>query len=367
MRQFVMCLTLTLIVLLSPLSAHAAEEQVAAHGILDRWNESLSMLRHCAFEEEVLTTSPVLDKALKAWHCRTLRVHRDRSGRVEAVIRSWRPSLTPDVDKDSTKTALRHVIVDLDAHPYAVMSLTSSRRLQGELRELQVAKDPETHKGTSLSELDGYLVNLDQVAPAILLSEESKPTLLEHMELVGDARCYVVEAESAYGHIKVWIDPSCGHGLRRAEFRAREGDKINDRYTYPTSFPLMLKQGKGARPYKVIGLLKSLDNTTFERVGDQWVPSSARVLTVYTLPDGREVESVKEIRRWNIDLDPDFEKLGAFKMEIPEGIPVFSAGMGGVRHVWRDGKPVPLVDGEDVSALDKAIGSLQRPSTQPGK
>jgi hypothetical protein len=59
-------------------------------------------------------------------------------------------------------------------------------------------------------------------------------------------------------------------------------------------------------------------------------------------------------------LYPDFDALGAFKINLPNGTRVFVEESPGVRYVWQDGEIVPDVDTPTFEEIDKTVEELKK-------
>jgi len=64
-------------------------------------------------------------------------------------------------------------------------------------------------------------------------------------------------------------------------------------------------------------------------------------------------------KRTNIDLNPDFEAIGAFVPDFPEGTRVYLEDAPGIRYIWQNGKLVPHVDQSFLDVLDNEIEQIK--------
>jgi hypothetical protein len=100
-----------------------------------------------------------------------------------------------------------------------------------------------------------------------------------------------------------------------------------------------------------------------EKVNDVntvFVPKSSRFTDTVNFTNGTKSSDQSEYAVSDIQLNPDFEALGAFKIDLPNGIRVFVMEFPGVRYIWQDGKIVPDVDGPTFEEIDKMVDELKK-------
>ena len=179
--------------------------------------------------------------------------------------------------------------------------------------------------------LSGVFVGDDNDTISIL-KRSTAVVLRERMEDVNGAPCYVVESTSQYGKRKIWIDPSCGFNIRKTVINKGLGDiHFGEPITRDTS--------SGDRQFA--GCQLQLDDVTIKKVDGKFLPVSGVLLYTLFFSDGSKDEQRWESKRTNIQLNPDFEKMGAFIMDgIPNGAFVEHEDFPGIRYIWNGSRAV---------------------------
>jgi hypothetical protein len=167
-------------------------------------------------------------------------------------------------------------------------------------------------------------------------------------EKVQNLTCHVVTIRGETWSWKLWIAPERGYNLARQEI-SRE-------------------PAPGERS---VGTVDDVEFEFLEPTG--WVVSRGRYSDTKTRAGG-ELASTLQVQRTRIDPDPDFDALGAFQLPaIPDGTTVIiSEGnpAGGdpvrdpIRHVWKDGKPVPAYSPEAVERIRRRVEEVKRAREQ---
>jgi hypothetical protein len=109
-------------------------------------------------------------------------------------------------------------------------------------------------------------------------------------------------------------------------------------------------------PYKSDKRRCEADN--FRRIDGRWIAMSGRIVNTIVPADGPNITETLSVERQNVMFDPDFSKLGAFAVNIPDGVRILLSQAyltNGVIFEWRKGKIVPQVD-ED--SLRRALNDL---------
>lgn len=145
-----------------------------------------------------------------------------------------------------------------------------------------------------------------------------------------------MEAKTARGTYTVWIDPSVGYQLRRAVVSKQPGDLYGDK-----------KLRSQGTDFQMTGQQTEIHNVRFEKIGGHFIPMQATMENRAFYAGG--VEQTRETaKRSDLQLDPDFARLGAFVMDgIADGTRVDvlddDGPLKGAKLVWRHGD-VELVD-----------------------
>jgi hypothetical protein len=85
-------------------------------------------------------------------------------------------------------------------------------------------------------------------------------------------------------------------------------------------------------------------------VDGNYVPIEGELVETYDLARGADLIQKIQYVRSDIDFHPDFEALGAFETDLPNGTPIARWDMpdSGVRWIWMDGEPVRAHDVVDL-------------------
>jgi hypothetical protein len=193
-----------------------------------------------------------------------------------------------------------------------------------------------------------------------IFQEADKISLRNTMDVVGGSACYVIDAMTPYGEYTVWIDPQHGYNISRAEVQKEGGDlawgekSLNRREKMPPA-----NQYTGSYlPTEKKALSFSLKNVRFEKVNDIWIPMEADYEYIKTYQDNREIKVQRHHKRTEIDLEPNFEAIGAFIPDIPDGAMVIIEESPGIAYEWRKGKPVAILDKFTIDELEKVTQKL---------
>jgi thiol-disulfide isomerase/thioredoxin len=98
-----------------------------------------------------------------------------------------------------------------------------------------------------------------------------------------------------------------------------------------------------------------VENVNLENVDGAWLPVGGTADERYVYK-GKKYHCHFAATRSNISLKPDFEKMNAFKMDLPEGNKVKDWDVPGTLFVWRNGK---------VQRLSEALDTLRNQHAPP--
>lgn len=144
---------------------------------------------------------------------------------------------------------------------------------------------------------------------------------------IGDVPCYMLKGTlPPYGRVTAWIAPDKGFTAMKYVIQKDSTDLIAP-----------------GRPLADIGLSSwtiTVDTTDLAEIDGVFVPVGGR----YTHESIRATGEVKttsvRVKRSNVQLDPDFEAMGAFQIDLPEGTPIHLAEAPGIRYIWSNGQIV---------------------------
>jgi len=199
--------------------------------------------------------------------------------------------------------------------------------------------------------LNGILMGDDRPATTIL-REAKELTLRPNTELVGNSQCYVLEAVGKQGTHTIWIDPEHGYNIAKARVY-KSGANLAFGRTMGLKDPPVLVPGTNKPRPEVTKYSFEVTNVKFEKVGDTWVPMEGDFNMEIEYDGGRRiVKEEKHSKRTYLDINPDFEAVGAFGSDLPNGVRVQMPEAPGVTYRWQDGKLVTDIDTTIIQALD---------------
>lgn len=167
------------------------------------------------------------------------------------------------------------------------------------------------------------------------------------VEEMDGVACEVLEADTVRGRYALWLDPSKNYAIRKASV-TRNKDDIG-----------WLDKPLREQPMPCERTEYTLDVLEFKEIEGRFVPVTARTRSYTKYTDGKEHTANSETRIEDIDFHPDFEAMGAFRFEIPEGAIFQDEDNPQIKYVWRGGRPVPDVDEDDMKSLKESVAALK--------
>ncbi|MHC4397535.1 MAG: hypothetical protein ACYS1A_17980 [Planctomycetota bacterium] len=241
-------------------------------------------------------------------------------------------TLVADIFNEKRGVHLRHYNPEFrnELSPRASM-LSSSRDKAFQ----QYSANPE-HGGP----LTGKLYGSNDQSIYDLLKGASNLKLHNEVTKIMGYDTYHIEADTQYGVVKAWISPDLGYNCLKWEIIKepnqfyRDGQLTNDRFT---------------------GWTAVYDAEKVEQIDGHYFVTQAKFNR--KVKDGYKVlaNSTFHYNLKNIDLNPDFEALGGFKIRLPEGTVVTDNDFPGVRYEWIGDRLQPLIDDIIIDALDSAV------------
>lgn len=207
--------------------------------------------------------------------------------------------------------------------------------------------------------LEGYD---DQAKPLweILQEDTSSLHLRDSMELVGEHKSYVLEADTNYGHYTLWIDPNCGFNTRRVIVH-RTGDDLMNGKQLSSPPPKLPTGAKPAYPWVPLSeYLLVLNSVKIENISGVFLPVEGAINITRIYSNGEKITKKETYKRTNIDLNPDFAAIPeAFTLDVPDGTRVYVKEFPGIHYVWQNGKIVPA-DDPTFEEIDKIVEELKK-------
>jgi thiol-disulfide isomerase/thioredoxin len=152
--------------------------------------------------------------------------------------------------------------------------------------------------------------------------------LQQKMEEVNGHPCFVVESRDKLGHCTVWIDPEAGYNLRKAIIH-RAGESSEKEKLPPKAIIIV--------PTKSFDFMAQ--NIELKNIDGIWFPVAGTVEERMVFGDNKVSHWRSAASRDNIIWNPDFDKMGAFKMDLPEGARIRNHDDESNDYVWRNGRP----------------------------
>ena len=178
----------------------------------------------------------------------------------------------------------------------------------------------------------------DEKPVATLLKNAADVVLHDRREDVDGFACQVIEGKTNHGVYKLWIDPEHDFRMRRAIIDKGPDDLYGGKRV-STDFP------EGMQDRTIASMHMEISKVALEKIGDHFIATVESTTATYKRVSGKEDHTKIVVKRSQIDLNPDFEKLGAFVMnEIPEGtrLTSFDPNDHTYGYEWHNGKAVSV-------------------------
>jgi len=177
-----------------------------------------------------------------------------------------------------------------------------------------------------------------------LLNKPLWLVLRDKKENINNVLCYVLEAETENGKVTAWVAPEKGYSALKWSIQKNTGDLFNGK-PLPSKF-----------------WLAEFVADNLQKVGDFWVTTSGTLTFRIDYSDESPIKTKTTIYKYNvrdIQINPDFVALGAFKIDFPNGTRVTVEDSPGIRYVWQDGEIVPA-DDPTFDEIDKIVDELKQ-------
>ncbi len=147
---------------------------------------------------------------------------------------------------------------------------------------------------------------------------------------------YVLEAKTDRGHYKVWVDPSRGFNLLKAEIRRKSSDLGHDDVRL-SDYQFMPQKESNMR----------FETKKIEEIDGRFVVVDGRMVYnkeyMNKLPNGSViVTATSAITIDSVTFNPDMEQLRPFVPEMPDGTIITDLDLD-TQFVWQNGKLAPFV------------------------
>jgi hypothetical protein len=182
-----------------------------------------------------------------------------------------------------------------------------------------------------------------------LLSESNDIHLRQEQEEINGISCYVLEGTTKYGIVTAWIAADRGYAALKWVIKKTGDDIINDMQMSNTKMVLSIYQ---------------FDCQEVQEFNGYFIPTKATFTDTSKLKDGSSSSIFNVYSIGDIKLNPDFNAIGAFKINLPEGTKVTVPESPGVRHIWKGGKVVADVNKSEFDEIDKTIDKFKNQDEQ---
>jgi hypothetical protein len=181
---------------------------------------------------------------------------------------------------------------------------------------------------------------------------------------VDGSACVLLQVDSPdHGRYQAWLDPAMNYLPRKLLVQKTVGHFMgNLRLSQWTRISPSGSRGTVA----LTAVSYTMDQTTFERIGDRWFPLTCRVMRIQSFADGNSETTVMNCRRTQLVLDPDLTALGAFRPQLRQGAPLANQVDRYLPYQWKDGAAVPRVDARVLAQMEQTAATLKQESTHSG-
>lgn len=266
--------------------------------------------------------------------------------RIEIISEMSDSVATPDRLDTANFTRATHLLVDAES------STLYNRPIEpGALGNAAVSNDRQRMRKQVSAHPAAVLLGhfARDLEPIIAIMKTGAITVTDETSRDGTP-CYLLQSKTlAEGLYKVRIDSKAPYSIQRVEIGKASGEQF-------------MGQPLASSPTTAVADSAEPDNRPFAK--DRWWPAS--VTYEYEVKEFQQVQGTRLPEKsdytltmtfadgtthvskvhcdWrHIDLGPDFAKLGAFEVAIPDGAVAFPAeNPERKNHVWKDGKIVPV-------------------------
>jgi len=302
--------------------------------VLARYRQSLSWMESVSMKIDInAVPTGFADKGPYG----VMLLFRHDNGRAE-----WRGSIFPYDANGNADPNLNHTLNEiLTEDRYVSFGRPANEQLRGAVvgRDVNDKLQGLLDDPGNGSPLWGRIFGNDHKSVADLLAESAELTM--HHETLENMPCYVLQGTTKYGKVSAWIAPQKGYSALKWTIEKRKPDLFGD------------------KPISAESWIAGFDSVRFQEINGRFVPAAGVFTLSDSYPDGQKYSSREQFTISNIQLNPDFALMGAFKIDLPNGTRVYSQDAPGIRYKWKDGAVVPDVDSHAFEEIDKTIEGLK--------
>ncbi len=318
--------------------------------VVSRYQESLSYLQSISMKIQIVSDVDANDPRKKFFPSKADLIFRRGHDRAEWIGQRGIFDDTGNADKLDSEVIKRISTGKLFLSVPNTSPLAAFPRAAVVWRDykelLEVTLDSEDFGGGPLL---GRIHGINHKGIAGLLGESNDLRLHDKQEILNGVSCYVLEGTTKYGKVTAWIAPEKGYNALKWVFECGRDNLFDDA-------PLSAKWPELQSAKEVF---ECVEMEEVNDVNTVFVPKRARSTHTVKFANGTKLCSQSEYTVSDIRLNPDFEALGAFKIDLPDGTRVFVMEHPGIRYVWQDGKIVPA-DDPTFDEIDKMVEELKK-------
>jgi hypothetical protein len=202
---------------------------------------------------------------------------------------------------------------------------------------LEEVLNSDTYGGHILGRMGGN----NRMNIAMFLMSANDLFVRPDMQSINGLQCYVLEGTTRYGKATAWVASDKRYSPAKWIIQKSDGDLLGDK----------AMTGSRIMDFEVI---------EFEQHGTMFIPKRAKVTDSIQSPDGTKIIEQILYEISEVQLNPNFDALGSFKVNLPEGVRVLSIDSPGIKFVWQNSKVVPDVNGSICNVNNKAIDQKKK-------
>lgn len=186
---------------------------------------------------------------------------------------------------------------------------------------------------------------------ADLLSEASHLSLRQAPEEIMGELTYVVEADTKYGRVSAWIAPDKGYSALKWSIEKTPDDLFD---TLPVGQQRVEKWSAVC------------EVTELQEINGVFVATDSK-FALAIQANGKPTWSTYRYKMSDIQIDPDFDALGAFKFNLPDGLRVNYIDFPGISYIWQGGELVPNMDMVIMAQIEQEADKLFKELKEQGQ
>lgn len=307
--------------------------------ILLRYKESLSWIQSVSMKIDIIKTGPKGFSDKPPYQKRSLTFCQD-GNRIE-----WIAQITPFNNRGNPDLANSYITKDIfTGRRY--LNVTSNidkppmHAIISDNYEEDIKKQNHPNFG---GVFQGRIFGNDYKSIPVFLSSAPNVFVRDSIETIDGTLCHVLEATTKYGKVTMWVAPEKGYNALKWIIHKSRDDFFDET---PIS------------NIKLDSWTAVFDSVELQKVDDVFVPKGAVFTLTIKNTDGNTRVTRYEYKISNIQLNPDFDALGTFKIDLPDGTPVLHREFPSIKYVWQNGRLVTKIDEKFIADLDSEIEKL---------